>query len=61
MTWQTIQTLIACLPEIIKLLQTLQAQIDESETEKKVADSVKEIHEAFKNKDASKLDDIFKS
>jgi hypothetical protein len=48
------------LPELLKLFQLLQKRIEEVETDRKVKDDVKKIHEAFATNDASKLDELFK-
>lgn len=53
--------LIVALPEIIKLLQTLQKAIDEAKTNKKVEDDLKAIQEAFDARDPEKLAAIFNS
>lgn len=56
-----IVTFIAALPDIIKLLQALQKQADEAETDRKVRDDLKTIHEAFNAKDPAKLNALFNS
>jgi hypothetical protein len=52
-------TFITAIPEIIKLLQVLQKAIDDAETERKVSDDVKTIHEALSSGDATKLNAVF--
>lgn len=52
---------IAALPDLIKLLQAVQKRIDESGVERKVADDIKTIHEAFDAKDPNKLNMLFNS
>ncbi len=52
-------TLIQVLPEILKLIQVVQDKIDEDQTNRKVANDLKAIHEAFASKDAAKLNAIF--
>lgn len=49
------------LPDILKLIQTLQARIDEEGIDRKVADDVKTINDAFASKDAEKLNALFNS
>lgn len=52
-------TLIKALPDIIALLRALQKGIDEAETQRKVTDDLKQIHEAFNEKDPAKLRALF--
>ena len=54
-------TLILSLPELIQLLKALQKQIDEAETDRKVKNDLKTISEAFREKDAAKLNALFNS
>ena len=56
MVWFKILTL---LPELIKLLQAMQESINQAETDRKVKDDLKLVAEAYKTKDASKLNQIF--
>jgi len=59
-----IQAFIAflqALPELLKLIQTLQARIDEAALNRKVADDVKAINEAFQSKDPAKLNALFRT
>ena len=51
--------MLLSLPDIYKLIKTLEALAKEAETERKVKDDIKSIHEAFAAKDAQKLNDIF--
>lgn len=51
--------LIAALPELLRLLRTVQKKIDEAETNRKVTDDLKAINEAFKSNDPDKLNHIF--
>lgn len=51
--------LLTALPDIIKLIQVLQKANEEAETDRKVQDDVKSIHQAFANKDPALLNDIF--
>lgn len=53
--------LLSSLPELLKLIREIQARIKEEQLTGKVKDNVANISEAFKSKDASKLNDIFKS
>lgn len=52
---------MTALPDVIKLLQAMQVAVDQANTERKVTDDLKSLHEAFNAKDASKLDHIFNS
>ena len=52
-------TLISCLPELLKLIKSLQKAADDAEKERKVKEDLQRIHAAFNNKDASALNDIF--
>lgn len=49
------------LPDLLKLIQTLQARIDEAGIERHVAEDVKTINDAFNQKDATKLNSLFNS
>lgn len=49
------------LPDLIKLIQTLQKRIDEEGVNRKVAQDVKTINEAFSEKDPAKLNALFNS
>lgn len=49
------------LPALVELVRELQKAQVEAQVEKKVADDVKTIKEAFKNRDAQKLNDLFNS
>lgn len=52
---------LTCLPEIIRMLREIQAQVEEAQTQAKVKESVKEITSAFKEKDADRLRKLFNS
>lgn len=52
--------LLTLLPELIKLLQAMQSAISEAETDRKVKDDIRLVAEAFKTKDSTKLNQIFK-
>lgn len=52
--------LLQSLPEILKLIQTLNAQIAQANTDRKVKDDFAKINEAFDKKDPSLLDHLFK-
>jgi len=52
-------TFFQALPEIISLLRAIQAGINEVDTNRKVKDDIKSIHQALTTKDASKLDHLF--
>lgn len=58
--WSAIISLLKALPEILALIKTIQEQIKKANTERKVKDDLAKITEAFKNKDAAALNDIFK-
>ena len=49
------------LPALVELIRELQKAQIENEVKKKVADDVKTINEAFKTKDADKLNALFNS
>lgn len=51
--------ILAALPEIVKLLQAIQSQVDDRMREKTLKKKVKEIEQAFKEKDEKALRDIF--
>lgn len=55
----TIWKLLTLLPEIIQLLRAIEKANQEAQTERKVKDDLKSIHEAFSANDSSKLDHIF--
>lgn len=52
-------TLLTSLPDIIRLLQVLQEQIEAAETNRKVKTDLRAIHEAIANKDADALNRLF--
>lgn len=47
------------LPELVRLVKTMQRQIEEANTKRKVKEDVKAINEAFKKKDPDSLKRIF--
>lgn len=49
------------LPALIELVKEIQKAQKENEVQKKVSEDVKTIHEAFKTKDADKLNKLFNS
>lgn len=55
----TIWAFLTSLPEILKLILQLQKMIQEANTDRKVKDDVKSIHQAFASNDPSKLNSIF--
>jgi len=57
----SILALLAALPELLKLLAELQRQSQERADAAKLKEDIKVIHEAFKEKDAEKLNNLFKS
>lgn len=54
-------TIVKLLPELIALIESIQKAINEAETERKVADDLKAIKDAFDSKDPSALNHIFNS
>lgn len=56
---QAFLALIASLPTILKLIQTLQVQIKQEQINGTVKDNVKLVHEAFAAKDPAQLNSIF--
>jgi hypothetical protein len=60
MTWARLcATLIANMPEILKMLQHLEQLKENADTDRKIKEDLKKINEAFKNKDAELLRKIF--
>lgn len=57
----TIWRILHALPSLIRLAVLLEKQIKEAGTQRKVAQDVGTIHEAFSAKDPSKLDAVFNS
>ena len=53
--------LLTSLPEILRLIGSIQKQIEVNNAKRKVKDDFKAIDEAFTSGDVSKLNDIFKS
>jgi hypothetical protein len=51
---------IQLLPDLLKLIRILKSRLDEAETDRKVKDDIKKIHDAFASGDASKLNELFK-
>lgn len=56
MKWLSYLTYI---PDLIELVKSIQKQIDEAQTKRKVGDDIKSIKKAFDEKDASALNHIF--
>jgi hypothetical protein len=54
-----IYELLKNLPAILQLIQNLQVRIAQMNTDKKVADDLAKIQEAFEKEDSSILDHIF--
>lgn len=52
-------TLIQCLPEILKFLQTLAEQIENSEADRTIKNDIARINVAFKTRDTKLLHDVF--
>lgn len=53
--------LLRSLPLIIEILKSIQKAIDEAQLERKVSDDLKVVHNAFSERDASKLNALFRS
>jgi hypothetical protein len=53
--------LVKALPEIIKLIQAIQAAIVKAQADRKISGDIKTIHEAFTSGDASQLNALFAS
>lgn len=49
------------LPQILRLIELLEQAEREAKTQRKVAEDLQKINEAFEAKDAQKLKDIFNS
>ena len=58
---KTIILLLRALPEIIRLIETLQRRADDKAESKKIKEDVAKIDKAFKEKDAQALNDVFNS
>lgn len=58
---KTLIAFIAALPEIIRLVKKVQTEIERQQTNRKVADDIKAINDAFEARDAQKLNEIFNS
>ena len=58
---KALAALIVALPEILRLISSIQKRIEEEEIRRKVAEDLKKINEAFENRDEKALRDIFKS
>lgn len=58
---KTLIAFIAALPEIIRLVNKVQKEIERQQTNRKVADDIKAINDAFEARDAEKLNEIFNS
>lgn len=56
---QLIWLFIQAIPDLIKLLQAIQKGIIEHDTNRKVTDDLKTLHEAFAAKDATKVTALF--
>jgi hypothetical protein len=52
-------TLFTALPQILRLIESLQEQHKKSEKERKVKQDIERINKAFKEQDAQALKDIF--
>ena len=56
--WNII-SILASIPDLIKIYAAVKKRIDQSEQDRKVKDDLIKIQEAFNDKDPSKLDHIF--
>jgi hypothetical protein len=54
-------SLVLALPDILRLLQTIEAAIQRERAERKLKDDIKAINDAFASRDAGKLNHIFNS
>lgn len=52
---------LAALPALFRLFGVLERRIREADTNRKVSEDVKKIHDAFEAKDATLLDHLFNS
>jgi hypothetical protein len=63
MNFSLLLTFLKALPDLLKLLNAIEANIKKAKTEevsqRKVTDDLKQIHEAFQNGDATKLKALF--
>ncbi len=60
MDWlKALYGLIAALPEILKLISSVQSSMKENEIQGKVSDGVKQVHESLIANDAEHLNRIF--
>jgi hypothetical protein len=57
----TLLMLLRALPEIIALLHAVQKGIEEMESDRKVKDDIKTIHEAINANDPAKLNALFRN
>ena len=53
--------LLKCLPEILRLIETMQKRIDEKKLENKIHEDLNKINDAFEKQDANELRKIFNS
>ena len=58
---KAIYALIISLPEILRLIKELEKRHKEESKNRKIKEDLKEIEQAFKERDADKLRDIFNS
>lgn len=58
---RTFFALLIALPEIWKLIQRIEKQIDGAKIERKVKEDFKVINEAFEKQDSNKLNKLFNS
>lgn len=57
--WNAILTLLTALPQVLRLIKTLQENQKKYEEERKVKEDIERIDKAFKEQDAKALNDIF--
>jgi len=56
---KTILAFLAAIPELLKLVAAIRAEVKEAAIKRRVKDDVIKIREAFEAKDASKLNSVF--
>lgn len=59
--FKALWALLLALPELLELIRAIQKANQEVKTDKKIKDDLRKISEAFKDKDAKKLNDVFNS
>ncbi len=54
-----VATLLANLPELVKLVRLIVRNIEEAQSDRKVKEDLRAIHEAFETRDAEALRRVF--